>query len=320
MNNDNFLNDSPPWVKNYDPHIPSEIHYPKTNLVFLFESTAKKFPDKPFLSVKNYEFSFGYVHKLVENLSRSLISLGLIKGDGVALILPNIPQFVIAYYAVLKAGGVVVAMNPNYKPGEFEFLFKDSGPKYVFCLDRHQDVIRDLSKKVPFKSVITTSIEDIPFLLLNTFQEIAGKTSESTNFLNFVGADKAKVFSDYPVIKPDDPAVFQYSGGTTGVPKAAIGMHKNLTANLSQFQIWCDLKQGNEVILAVIPLYHVYEMVLALAMSASIGAKLILVEDPKNIDLILTEIEKHKVTFYPGVPSMYYAINQNLKSKMENVT
>ena len=121
--------------------------------------------------------------------------------------------------------------------------------------------------------------------------------------------------TDFPIVGPDDAAIFQYSGGTTGVPKAAIGMHKNLIANVHQFQIWCDLKPGKETILAVIPLYHVYGMVLALAMSATIGAKLILVDDPKNIDLILEEIEKQKVTFFPGVPTMYYAINQNKKVK-----
>ena len=99
------------------------------------------------------------------------------------------------------------------------------------------------------------------------------------------------------------------------MPKAAIGMHKNLIANVHQFQTWCDLKPGKETILAVIPLFHVYGMVLALAMSAALGAKLILVDDPKNIDHILEEIEKQKVTFFPGVPTLYYAINQNKKVK-----
>lgn len=313
MIKDNSFHYSSPWLRNYDPHIPSEIQYPQTNLVSLFETTAEEYPDKPFLSIRDHEFSFDCIRKHVENLTKNLIALGLKMEERVALILPNIPQFVIAYYAVLKADGIVVAMNPNYKSTELEFLFKDSIPRFVFCLKRHQELLKDLSIAAELKLVITTSLDDIPYLLNEPPQEISNQKADSGNFLNFI---KTNInIADYPEIKPEDSAVFQYSGGTTGVPKAAIGMHKNLIANVIQFQIWCDLKPGKEVILAVIPLYHVYGMVLALAMSASIGAKLILIEDPRNIDFILEEIEKHKVTFYPGVPSMYYAINQNSKVK-----
>lgn len=298
-----------PWLKNYDPHIPQKIYYPKSSINALFDKTAEKFKDKPFLVWKGYEFTFSHVQQLVENLTNNLIRQGMVKGDRVALILPNIPQFVIAYYAILNAGGIVVAMNPNYKQDEYEFLFNDSCPKIVFCLEDHREIIKKLGYGIDFESIISTSLSDIPLLKSN--EQEKEFDSDNSGFIKFTKSGKISKSKTWPKINPADPAVFQYSGGTTGIPKAAIGTHQNLTANVTQFQIWCDLKTGREVILAVIPLYHVYGMVLALNMSASIGAKLILIDDPRNIDLILDEIEKHRVTFYPGVPTMYYAINQN---------
>ena len=315
MNEPNFPKTERPWLKNYDRHIPSEIYYPKINLVSLFEKTANEFPDKPFLIFNGYVFSYESIRNLVYNLSNNLIHLGLKKGDRVALILPNIPQFVIAYYAVLKAGGIVVAMNPNYKPSEFQFLFKDSLPRYVICLERHQELVKELASLVDINSVVITSYDDIPFLITNKPGNIDETKSDFHDFLKLVKSNNWQDFAVFPELSPEDPAVFQYTGGTTGTPKAAIGTHKNLVINVIQFQTWCNLMPGQEVILAVIPLYHVYGMVLALNMGASIGAKLILIDDPRNIELILEEIEKNKVTFYPGVPTMYYAINQNPKVK-----
>ena len=313
MTKDKPFEFSRPWLKSYDLHVPSEVQYPQTNLSALFKTTADKYPNETFLSFNNLDFSFGLIYGLAENLAKNLILMGLKKEVRVALILPNIPQFVVAYFAVLRAGGIVVAMNPNYKYKEFEFLFKDSGPKYVICLDKHREIINDLVKNNGSLQVIETSLNDIPYLLNTANREPIIKKQDPKTFLDFIKT--VLTISDFPDVGPDDAAVFQYSGGTTGVPKAAIGMHKNLIANVHQFQVWCDLKPGKETIMAVIPLYHVYGMVLALAMSATLGAKLILVDDPKNSELILEEIKKQKVTFFPGVPSMYYAINQNKKVK-----
>jgi len=313
MTKDRQIITSRPWLKSYDPHVPSEIEYPKTNLAALFYTAAEKYPEKTFISINNLNFSFGKTCEYVENMARNLIFLGLKKGERVALILPNIPQFVIAYFAVLKAGGIVVAMNPNYKQNEYKFLFEDSEPKYTICLDKHREIIKDLEKNEKPIQVIETSMSEIPNLLKFSKREGVKINQDPKSFLDLI--EPVLKIPDFPNVEPDDAAVFQYSGGTTGVPKAAIGMHKNLIANVHQFQTWCDLKAGRETILAVIPLYHVYGMVLALAMSAAVGAKLILIDDPKNIDQILEEIEKQKVTFFPGVPAIYYAINQNNKVK-----
>jgi long-chain acyl-CoA synthetase len=312
VNNSLVSNINRSWLRNYDRHIPPEMYYPRFTLPRLFEDTVRKYPDKPFLISNEFSLSFKRVQNLVNNLAISLIRLGLHKGDRAALILPNIPQFVIAYYAILKAGGIVVAMNPNYKLNEFQFLFSDSHPNFIFCLNGLPEVLKKLNEIGEVSATITTAIEDIPALRWDSPTEKNEIRADFYDFLDLIKPNNNKNIS-LPELTSEDPAVFQYSGGTTGTPKAAIGLHKNLAANVIQFQTWCDLKPGQEVILAVIPLYHVYGMVLALNMGASIGAKIILIEDSRNINLILEAIEKHNVTFFPGVPSMYYAIIQSQK-------
>ncbi len=302
-----------PWLEKYDPHVPPKIEFPNTNLAGLFKETAYRYPSKTFLSINKLEFTFGQIFELTENFAGNLLNMGFKKGERIALMLPNIPQFVIAYFGILRAGGIVVAMNPNYKLNEFQFLFQDSDPRYVICLDIHQKIIEDLKKRNNTFKVIETSMDDIPNIFSIPKRGLSRITKDLIPFLDFI--EPIPNYSDYPIVKQDDAAIFQYTGGTTGAPKAAIGMHKNLIANVHQFRTWCDLKPGDETILAVIPLFHVYGMVLALAMSATLGSKLILIDDPKNIDLILDEIEKQKVSFFPGVPTLYYAINQNKRVK-----
>ena len=180
------LNFSRPWLKSYDAHVPLEVQFPKTNLSALFQITADKYPNRTFLSFNNLDFSFGLIFKLAENLAKNLIIQGLKKGERVALILPNIPQFVIAYFAVLKAGGIVVAMNPNYKLDEYEFLFKDSNPKYVICLDSQREIIKDLRKNSNSFQVIETSLNDIPILFNDTIRETLSTKQDLKIFLDFI--------------------------------------------------------------------------------------------------------------------------------------
>ena len=248
---------------------------------------------------------------LLQTLSQNLARLGLRKGQRVALLLPNTPQFVLAYYAVLKIGGIVVALNPQYKPAEVRFLLEDSQPEAVICLDAHLDMLRELCKTTPIPLVITTKMDD-----WQTYKSApqagelgTGQAEYRLNDLLFKRLPAEDL--PLPAVEPDDPAVYQYSGGTTGTPKAAVGLQRNIAANVTQFRTWCGLREGAEVILAAIPLYHVYGMVLALNMGAALGAEIVLIDDPRDVDFVLEQIETYKVTFYPGVPSMYYAINQN---------
>ncbi len=223
---------------------------------------------------------------------------------------------ILAYYALLRIGAVVAALNPSYKTGEYEQLLGDSRPKMVICLDTHMDMLKGLVTKIGIECIITTSKDDWRDYeepsaggVVPAQMEGYKKPIYQLNDLLFGRIKKEDL--PLPEAKPDDAAIYQYSGGTTGTPKAAIGLHRNIAANVAQFRTWCNLRERVEVILAAIPLYHVYGMVLAMNMGASLGASVVLVDDPRDVDLVLAQIEQYKVTFYPGVPSMYYAINQN---------
>jgi long-chain acyl-CoA synthetase len=237
---------------------------------------------------------------MICTLSSNLIHLGLEKGDRVALILPNCPQFVISYYAILKAGGVVVALNPNFTLEEYRFLMRDSDPKMVICQQKHLEMIREVFPVKEENHVLISGFPDEGITSASSlvFSDFKEKNEHDFPCLTHNLSQPAE--NVFPIVSPSDPAIFQYSGGTTGIPKAAIGLHQNIMANVTQFIYWCDLRKYQEVILAAIPLYHVYGMVLAMNLGASLRSTVVLIDDPRDFNYILGEIESQGVNFFPG--------------------
>jgi len=315
--NKNKHNIQKPWLEKYDSHVPKKIEYPQSTINTLLFEAQEKFPARIFIRYKSEEYTYQFIAQKINTLANNLKHLGVSKGDRVAVILPNIPQFIIAYYAVLAVGGIVVAMNHRYTQTELGFLFDQSGADYVFCLDSHLNIIKSIGKKHEIRATIFTGMNDYQYLT----KKIANQDNETLlkkefNFLEFISKNFNYNPLDNVIVYPNDPAIFQFSGGTTGEPKAAVGCHQNIVANSIQFYKWCDLKEDDqEVILAAIPLYHVYGMVLGMNMGVAIGAKIVLISGPTDVDNILKQIEENKVTFYPGVPTMYHAINNNKNAK-----
>jgi len=305
-----------PWVDKYDSHVPKNIEYPESTINTLLFNAQKKFPLRTFIRYKSKEFTYEFITQKINTLANNLRCLGVLKGDRVAVILPNIPQFIIAYYAILAVGGIVVAMNPRYTQTELEFLFDQSGVSYVFCLDSHLNIVNLINQKQRIQTIIATEINDYLYLTKKPTNQNDGLTlKKEFRFLELISKTADNIPIENDIVYQNDPAIFQFSGGTTGVPKAAIGLHRNVVANAIQFYKWCNLEEGKEVILAAIPLYHVYGMVLAMNMGVAIGAKIVLISDPTDVDYILEQIEENHVTFYPGVPTMYHVINNNENAK-----
>ena len=303
-----------PWLINYDDHVPEKIEYPNITINELLITANEKYGVHPFLYYQSEEFTYQFIYRKINVLAKRLKNLGIKKGDRVAIILPNIPQFIIAYYAVLAAGGIVVAMNPRSTQAELAYLFSESGSTYAFCLDTQAQIVKSINESSHTFLQITTKIDDFQKLKKGKIKKVQNLPSKTEiPFLDLVlnGDSFDSTFKEE--VNPNDLAIFQFSGGTTGEPKAAIGLHRNIVANVVQFENWCDLKDGEEVILASIPLYHVYGMVLAMNLGIAVGAKIILISDPTDVDYILEKIFENKVTFYPGVPTMYHAINNNEK-------
>jgi long-chain acyl-CoA synthetase len=310
-----------PWLKFYDEGVPHTLEYPEVPLHWLLEESARKYPDSvaTILPGKfgDTKLTYKELNEQANRLANALVDLGVKKGDRVALYMPNCPQFVIAYSGILKAGGIVVATSPLYSPREVEHQFNDSETEIVIVLSLYYPMVKQVQPRTGVKKVIVTNIKEhlggIDSLLFGLLREkkeghrveLADGDLWLKDLLEKYPPDDPKVD-----VGPDDIALFQYTGGTTGVPKAAVILHRNLVANALQASAFLpDVRIPEEIHLAAIPFFHVFGMVAVMAWSMSIAAAMILVTNPRDIDALLNAINKYKPTLFMGVPTMYNAIN-----------
>jgi len=307
-----------PWLKHYDPGVPTSIEYPAVPLFHFLEEAARQFPNVPATIFFNNKLTYGQLDALVNRFANALIGLGVKKGDRVALYMPNCPQFLIGYFGILKAGGVVVATNPLYAEREVEFQLNDAGVETVLVLSRFYGLLKKVQPRTRIKNVIVTNIKEYfpPVLrLLFTLAkekkeghhaEIQPGDSTLNQFLANAPATKPNV-----PVAPDDIALFQYTGGTTGTSKGAISTHAALVANTLQIRAWLGkYKMGGECYMGALPLFHVYGMVACMNSAISTASSIVLVPQFK-VDEVLPLINKYKPSLFPGVPTMYVAINNH---------
>ena len=303
-----------PWHKHYDPGVPATIDYPDVPLFHFLEDMACQVPDNPCTVFRDQVIRYGEMNDLVNRLSASLVASGLKQGSRVGLVLPNIPQFVLAYYAILKAGGVVVAMNPAYKQRELEFQATDSEIEVLIGSGSAAQLLQTVRDRLGLRELILTHLEDA-FEMAGWAREpaVSHPPDQESGFRwlrDLVLAQSPGSRAEVQV-SADDMAILQYSGGTTGTPKGAVGLHRNLVANSLMFRRWlAGLVDGKESTLMAIPMYHVYGMVVGMSVSILLGAKMVLIPDPRNLENLLRNIETYQTSFFPGVPTMYAMINQ----------
>ncbi len=304
------MSERKPWLKMYDPGVPPSLSYPSWTLVDTLAAAVRDYPRRACTIFRDQAVSYERMDDLSTRLAWALIERGVKKGDRVGLLMPNIPQFILAFYAILKAGGVVVAMNPLYRPAELSHQIQDSGLRVLLAVEDARETLSRLSDPVDPQQIIFTAAADAVCLTDTVALTQAGLESRGAdNLLTLLVKAQPRPL---PQLDPQDAAIFQYSGGTTGIPKAAVGLHRNLTANTLQFSTWLSgLQRGREVVLAAIPLYHVYGMVIAMNMGVMLGASLVLIPNPRDFHEILGAISAYKATLFPGVPGMYQAINQH---------
>jgi long-chain acyl-CoA synthetase len=309
-----------PWHDYYDEGIPSSLTYPEVPIFHFLEDSARKFPDKACTMFKGAEITYSEMSQITDNFAAALVDLGVKKGDRVGILIPNTPQFVIAYFAVLKAGGIVVATNPQYTGREIIHQANDSGMELMILMSNYYELVKGIQKDTKIKQIICTNIkETLPPLLGLLFtlaKEKKGgfKVALRDNDIwmpdlldKYRGYDRPEVD-----VGPEDTAIFQYSGGTTGIPKAAIGLHRNLVANTIQMLYWIRTAVlGEEVVMMAIPLYHVYGMVAGMNYGLAAGATLVMVPDPRDLKDLLSNMQKYKTSIFPAVPALYNAINNN---------
>jgi long-chain acyl-CoA synthetase len=307
-----------PWLERYDEGVPKTIDYPEVPLFYFIEESARKYPDRPCTIFKGAKISYREMNNIVDRLAAGLDSIGVKKGDRVGIFIPNTPQFLMAYYAILKLGGIVVATNPMYSPREITHQANDSGMEVMIVMSNFYKRIKDVQPETKIRKLVVTNIKEtlpsITAFLFTLLKEKKGGFRIDLADGDVWMQDLIEKFQpdNRPDVEvgPDDDALFQYSGGTTGTPKAAIALHRNLVANTLQIRRWMPTcVDGEEVVLMAIPLYHVYGMVAGMNFGMMAGASIVMVPDARDIKDDLDNLQKYKATIFPAVPTLYNAIN-----------
>lgn len=309
-----------PWLNNYDAGVPKSIDYPAIPLFELLSQAARENPDAACTIFKGARLTYKEMEELTDRLAAGLASIGVTKGDRVGIFMPNTPQFVLAYFAVLKLGAVVVAINPLYTSRELVHQVNDSGLEVMLVMSNFYNMVKKVQPETKIKSLVVTNIKEtlppiLAFLFTLTKEKKDGfriQLAESDYWMQDLIASHQPEQRPQVEISPEDNALFQYSGGTTGVSKAAIALHRNLVANAYQIRSWMvDAKDGEETVLMALPLFHVYGMVAGMLFGIKSRAALVMVPNPRDLDDLLGNAQKYKTTIFPGVPTLYNLINNS---------
>lgn len=313
MSSSNVLNFilSKPWTKNYDEGVPSEINIPEKPLYSLIDDAANTYPEKTAIIFFDKKITYKQLKEMIDRFAHALQEHGVKKGDVVAIMLPNTPQFVISYYAILKIGGIVTPLNPLYKSAEIKRQLLDSGAETIILLDLLYPEFEIIKNEVKMKNIIVTSIKDFLPPLLKMLYPLKYKTPKikyEPNMHKFM--DLLKYSPEYkPVnINPkEDLAALMYTGGTTGIPKGAMLTHYNLLSNAVQIKYWFKPRIEPMVVLSVLPFFHIYGQTAAMNYVFVHMATMVIL--PRfDVKDMFKSINKYRVTVFHGVPTLYIQI------------
>ncbi|MBF8255522.1 MAG: lcfA [Anaerolineales bacterium] len=312
--------DDRPWLKRYDPGVPHHIDVPPIPLHHFLEASARTYGSRPCAIFKGHVVTYAEMDELTDRLAAGLAALGVKKGNPVGIFMPNSAQFVMAFYAILKAGGVVVATNPLYSAREIEHQLNDAGIEIMLVMSNFYNLVKSVQPKTRLRRLVVTNIKEyLPGLMRTLFTLLKEKKgghrvslAEGDLWLQDVLGRHDRRERPALEIGPEDVALFQYSGGTTGLSKAAVATHRNLVANTLQIHSWMtQCRDGEEIVLMAIPMFHVYGMVAGMSFAVRSGASMVMIPNPRDLKDVLENIDKVQPTVFPGVPTMYNAINNH---------
>ncbi|WIV17581.1 long-chain fatty acid--CoA ligase [Paenibacillus polygoni] len=313
-----------PWLPYYPTEVAPSFDYPKQNLAQFLISSSQQYPNRPAMYFMGKTIRYKKLLESAYRMANALKSKRLKKGDRVAIMLPNCPQVVIAYYGTLLAGGIVVMTNPLYVERELAYQLQDSGTKIMITLDQFYSKVQNVAEETMIEHTIVTAIPDyLPFIKKILYPFAAKKQgplpqieySRSVHSFTALLASADDTPCCEKVNADHDLALLQYTGGTTGVPKGVMLTHTNLIANTIQSANWCyQVENGKERYLAVLPCFHVFGLTTLLSQGVYRAGMLILIPkfDPNSL---LKIIDKKKPTLFPGAPTMYIALINHPKIK-----
>jgi long-chain acyl-CoA synthetase len=316
-----------PWLRHYPPGVPSEIdvaRYP--SLVAMFEEGFKKYADRKACACMGKSLTYAEVDEASRVLAGWLQSRGLKRGTRVAIMMPNVLQYPIAITAILRAGCTVVNVNPLYKPRELEFQLADAGTEAIFVLENFASVLQQALPNLQIKHVVIASLGDMLGAVKGTIvNAVVRHIKKMVPAYSIPGAmkfnDAVAAGRKTTLLKstagPDDIAFLQYTGGTTGIAKGAMLLHRNLVANVSQVEAWnqpmVDIPPKIErmIIVTALPLYHIFALTACFLFSMRVGGMCILIPNPRDIPGLVKELSRYKVNIFPAVNTLYNALLNN---------
>ncbi|MCD0484336.1 AMP-binding protein [Streptacidiphilus sp. ASG 303] len=309
-----------PWHRFYAHGVPRRVHIPETPVTGLLDEAAARHGRRTALVFFGRRTSFRALHRAVDRFAAGLLELGVTRGDRVAVILPNCPQFVVAFYAAQRIGAVVVPANPLYTASELRHQLTDSGAVLAVVHDGAYPTVASVRGDTALRHVVTTRLSEefplwrrlllrLPLARARAAQERLGPTPPPDDgtvpFATVARTRAPRGGVPQADVHPRRVAVLQYTGGTTGTPKGAMITHRNLVANAHQVKSWYpQRREGRETALAVLPFFHVYGMTLGLTVGIAAGNRSVLLPS-FDVDLVLRAARRYRPTLFPGVPPMY---------------
>jgi len=308
------------WLEHYPAGVPAEIDADKYQSIRdLFDESVASFRDRPAYHCMGAEISFGDLDRMSQAFGAWLQSRGLQKGERVALMMPNVLQYPVALFGILRAGLVVVNVNPLYTPRELEHQLNDSGAKAIVILENFAHTLEQVIARSPVKHVVVAAMGDllggvkgalVNFVVRNVKKMVPAFQFDNALRFNEVLRKGARMTLERVEIKPSDVAFLQYTGGTTGVSKGAMLLNRNITANLTQVDAWLDpflteYDRKHYIIITALPLYHIFSLTVNCLMMLKIGGKNVLIVNPRDIPGFVKELGKHKYTTITGVNTLF---------------
>lgn len=308
------------WHGHYDPGVPHALPFEPLTIPQLLARAAERWPDRTAVIFLNGRLTFRQLQEAADRLATALTRLGVGKDSRVAIQLPNLPQTVIAYYATLICGAQAVMTNPLYVPREVEHQWNDAGVEVAVTADfLYQRTLAGIRDKLPVREYLVASIPEYLRFPLKQLAPLKLRKQDPPAIAPFPTGPNIHAFRKLvdgtapdpprPAIDLDDLAALQYTGGTTGVSKAAMLTHRNLSANAQQLRSWLPKSHdGEEVILAALPYFHIFGMTVCMNLPVLMGASFALMPNPRDIPTMIKLIGKHRISLFPGVPAMFNAI------------
>lgn len=312
------------WLKSYPPGVPAEIDPSQyRSLVALMEESFRNFASRTAYSFMGKDVSYAQVDSLSQALAAYFQSLGLVKGDRVAIMMPNVPQYPVAVAAILRAGLIVVNVNPLYTPRELEHQLKDSGAKTIVIIENFAHTLEQCIGHTEVRHVVLCAFGDMLGLLKGAVVNYVIRNKrkmvppfnlpQAVRFNEAIARGTRAPFKA-PAVAADDVAVLQYTGGTTGVSKGAALLHRNIIANVLQSEAWNQpvmekIPAGEQpTTVCALPLYHIFAFTVGMMLTMRTGGKLVLIPNPRDIPAVLQELSKHTVHSFPAVNTLFNAL------------